>query len=203
VPRPVNPSLTQDLLLSAIELLDQRGDEHFSMRDLAARLDYTVTAVYRAYESRGHLLRSMQLHLFGELARALSIDPEHSTLESIHQIGHQFLSWAVEHPTRYRFMFHSTAPESLLDPADQQIARAGLHALESILATGAQAGDISTDDPAALATMLFASLHGLVSLFLAQRLDPTTVADPVLFYDRHSARWIESLLHTDDRGDAR
>ncbi len=69
MPRPPNPELPKMLLNTALRLLDERGNADFSMRELAQLNDYAVTAVYRCYESRAGLLRKMQIHLFGELAK--------------------------------------------------------------------------------------------------------------------------------------
>ena len=195
MPRNANPNLRSDLLVAAVKLLDARGAPDFSMRDLCAEVDYTVTAAYRVFRGRGHLLQAMQLELFKGLAEDLIAEPTGaSTTEHITDLGSRFLAWAVAHPARYRFMFHSTEPEALLDEADQAMARAPLHYLEALLRQGAERGELEVEDASSLAVMLFATLHGLVSLYLAQRLDDATVADPVAFYDRWSSTWISALL---------
>ena len=199
MPRNANPNLRPDLLDAAVKLLDARGAPDFSMRDLCAEVDYTVTAAYRVFRGRGHLLQAMQLELFKGLAEALIAEPsDASTPDHITDLGRRFLSWAVAHPARYRFMFHSTEPEALLDEGDQALARAPLSYLEALLQQGADRGELKVEDASSLAVMLFATLHGLVSLYLAQRLDDATVEDPVTFYDRWSSSWIRALL-SDDR----
>lgn len=194
MPRSANPNLRPDLLRAAVALLDQRGDADFSMRDLSAQVDYAVTAVYRTFRSRAHLLRALQMTLFEGLAVALFETPlTGDSVEQIVELGDRFMSWAVAHPGRYRFMFHSTEPEALLDEADQALARAPLRTLEGLLTQAAQAGALEVEDPAAAAVMLFATLHGLLSLHLAQRLDPDTVADPVEFYRRWVPTWLATM----------
>ena len=114
-------------------------------------------------------------------------------------MGRQFVSWAVKHPHRYRFMFQAMDAGALLHEQDQDSARAGLYLLESLVRSGHDAGEFEVADPRVVATMLFSSLHGLVSLFLANRLDDEIVPCARLFYDQHSVGWITKFLDTQPR----
>ena len=191
MPRPANPTLRRDLLVTAVRLLDARGAPTFSMKELCAEIDYSVTAAYRVFRGRADLLRALQLHLFEGLFTDLAAPPEACAIAETRALGRRFLVWAVNHPARYRFMFHSTA--ALLEPAEQALARAPLTHLETILAQGNAAGAISVADPGATALLLFASLHGLASLQLADRLDRDRVPDLVAFYDRWADTWLMVL----------
>lgn len=196
MPRPTNPDLRDDLLDAATALLDARGDVDFSMRDLCAEVGYSVTAAYRAFGSRAQLLQALQLKLFAALGEALMSPPAADLAVEIQALGSRFIGWAIAHPGRYHFMFHATAPEALLQPADQALARAPLRYLEQLLARGHSCGALRVEDPAAAAVMLFATLHGLVSLHLAARLDPVTVPDLQAFHERWSATWLVALAAT-------
>ena len=59
-------------------------------------------------------------------------------------------------------MFQVTDPDALLNEEDQEIARAGLKLLETLITEGIREGDFAPQDAAASATLLFASLHGLI-----------------------------------------
>jgi AcrR family transcriptional regulator len=196
VPRPANPTLRRDLLENAARLLDARGEPSFSMKELCAGIDYSVTAAYRVFRGRSHLLRALQLHLFEGLFADLAAAPQDCVIAETRALGRRFLCWAVSHPARYRFMFHSTEAEALLDPADQALARAPLAYLEAILARGQAEGVLSIEDPGATALLLFGSLHGLASLQLAERLDRERVPDLVAFYDRWADTWLAVLTPT-------
>ncbi len=194
MPRKPNKNLREDLLKKAIHFLDTRGNLRFSMRELASELNYSVTAVYRVFRSRSHLLQVMQLRLFSELPAALMDTNPGTVRQKIRNMGGGFIRWAVTHPARYHFMFHSTEPEALLNENEQKTARAGLFFLEALIREGIRKKEFEVEDPAATATMLFASLHGLISLHLAKRLDPSVAADPVAFFERNSAIWADLLL---------
>ena len=198
MPRSPNPRLRADLLSSAVRLLDARGGPSFSMKELCAEVDYSVTAAYRVFRSRADLLRALQLHLFTELFTDLAGGEVSSCARTeTRLLGRRFLVWAVDHPARYRFMFHNTEAEALLSASDQVLARAPLQYLESVLERGRSAGVFSVADPGSTALLLFASLHGLASLHLSERLDRSRVPDLIAFYDRWADHWLAVLTPPD------
>jgi AcrR family transcriptional regulator len=196
MPKLPNTQLREDLIESALMLLEETGLPSFSMRELAGRVDYSVTAVYRCFESRADLMKALQMELFSQLGHTLikEMNPGQSTRALIRTLGRDFLVWAVEHPAQYHFMFHTTEPDVLLDEPEQALARMPLEHLKILLEAGNARGDLAVDAPASLATMLFATLHGLVSLHLSRRLDRQQVPDPVEFYDQWASVWLDSLL---------
>lgn len=202
MPRPANPHLKRDLLVAATRLLDAAGEPTFTIKDLCAEVDYSVTAAYRAFRSRAHLLQALQLHLFEGLLAALVSEPAPTVVAEVRSVGRRFMAWADAHPARYRLMFQSIDAEVLLAPAEQELARAPLRYLEALLARGCATGALQNVDPRATAVMLFASLHGLISLHLAGRLDPSTVADPLSFYDQWADQWLATLSLAPDHGES-
>ena len=190
-----NPNLSTDLMSAAIEMLDQRGATDFSMKDLAAKVGYAVTAVYRCYKSKTHLLQAMQLRLFVELPLQFeAVSKETTDTKRIKALGAAFIKWSLLHPARYRFMFNSIEAAAILSDEDQETARSGLRVLEALIRNGTESGEFAVEDPGAAATILFATLHGLVSLHIAQRLDHEQIEDLSSFYENHVTTWFGRLL---------
>lgn len=177
-------------------MLDERGDVTFSMRELAGRIGYAVTAVYRCYETRGHLLRVLTVHLFEMLGERLTEDDLGGTVqEQISRIGERFLEWAVTYPGRYRLMFEYTEPEAELNEEESAVARSGLRFLEGLIQAAQDRSEISAIiDASVLAPMLFANLHGLASLHNGGRLEGQAGEDIVVFYQEVGAGFIASLI---------
>ena len=186
MPRPPNPELPGLLLDAAVALVDERGDVDFSMRELAARIGYSVTAVYRCFETRGHLLRVVALRLFDDMVLRLSQPEAESMSTNLVRVGEGFLTWAVENPGRYRLMFQHSEPDARLTEEEQEVARAGLRYMGSVLA---RAG---VDNPNEMATVVFSLLHGLASLSIAGRLEPKA-EEIVPFYYAHVAPLIAEI----------
>jgi AcrR family transcriptional regulator len=190
MPRPVNPTLKSDLIDAAIVLLETSGPS-FSMRDLSASIGYSTTAVYRCFSDRADLLRAMQIRLFEGLAAEL-MPPfdEGEVVPQIVALGAAFVQWGVRHPVRYEFMFHNPQPEALLSETERVLVMGPLWALEALIERAVQVGELSLVSPKTVALMMFSSVHGLVSLHLAQRLDGHTEAELGQLYNE----WVQVML---------
>jgi len=177
-------------------MLDQRGDVTFSMRELAGRIGYAVTAVYRCYETRGHLLRVLTVKLYELLEEELT-DPGlgETVQQQVRTLGERFLHWAVTYPGRYRLMFLHKEPEADLTDDEQEVARSGMYFLATLIAEGLERQEIHTAvAPEVLASLVFASLHGLASLHASGRLEGKAAEDIVGFYSENSNAWLGALL---------
>ena len=193
MPKAKNPNLADELMNAAMTYIDTHGRADFSMKTLASQIGYAVTAVYRCFENRAQLLQQIQMNYFMEFSEHfIGIHDVGDEVIQVHEMGIRFVSWASENPHRYRFMFQDT--DALLSEEDQYLARSALTLLASIIESGKAAGRFDVQSPSATATMLFASLHGLVSLYLAERLDNEIVPSLAEFYETHSLRWIDALL---------
>ena len=111
----------------------------------------------------------------------------------MHEIGRRYLSWALEHRARYLFMFHTAETYALLSEDERAMARTGFHAFESMIASEAVERGISSTGTA---IYIFATLHGLASLALTQRLKDTEGEALMDFYAKHQAPYLDCLLYT-------
>lgn len=203
MPRPPNPDLPRQLLDAAAALLDERGDTRFSMRELASRVGYAVTAVYRCFESRSDLLRALQLRLFEELSAELgALAASGDTRERLERIAQRYIAWALAHPARYELMFHSTEPEGSLSQAERELARLGYRAFELMLARGIRRGEVRSGDPSVLAAWLLSVLHGLASLAVTGRLEGTGAEDVEAFLAQHLRPLLTAILAAPSPPDA-
>tara|TARA_R110002096_G_scaffold436100_1_gene667643 strand:- start:3537 stop:4139 length:603 start_codon:yes stop_codon:yes gene_type:complete len=195
MPRPRNPELPTLLLAAAEELLVKKGGPHFSLRELSARVGYTLTAVYRCFENRAALLRQLNLRLFSEFNSYCVPPLDSGPLEATRMAGRRFVQWAVEHPTQYLFMFSEYGSDSLLtSPEEKATARIGLVGITTLLRMSKQIGQIDIEDPEATAIELLCYLHGLASLALSGRLEGTPGNDALEFLEANSTRMINRLL---------
>ena len=194
MPRPINPRLRDDLLDAAILLLERQGPS-FSVRDLSAEIDYSATAVYRCFASRGDLLKAVQVRLFVELVTELMPPSpcDEAVSAQILDLGRRFVVWGVDHPVRYTFMFQNADPDALLDEHERNIARAPLLALEALVILGMDQGVLASGSAKTVALMFFASVHGLISLHHAQRLEGFMPESPQEVYEAWATLWIAQI----------
>lgn len=161
---------------AARELLEENGNSELSLRAVARRAGVSATAPYRHFADREALVSAVAAEGYRELATDLgTAQPSPSAPEDLIDIGVAYVRFALDHPALFRVMFAEpcdpTSPERV---AATQAINAYLH---HIVATV-----LPATDTAAMATTLWALVHGLAFLHLDGKLDassPETVAATV------------------------
>jgi AcrR family transcriptional regulator len=153
--------------------LVERGIERVSMHSIAQALGWSATALYRYYESKDALIAA---------TRTAALDQLSETLEAVmasggdiwqrsREIGNAYVDLAVNSPDTYRLLFASKQPDVSLYP---ELALAVARSQRNFTAYAeemVEEGGLDIE-PALLAHMFWAQLHGLISLQMIGRLRP-------------------------------
>lgn len=152
------------ILDAAQELFAREGYEQVTMRRLADAIEYSPTAIYYHFEDKDDVVHSLCQELFGKLFAAVSQrDAPDDPVEQIRQLGRAYGAFGLRHPNHYRFMFMTPKPASHKpEPGDGGYRAFGL--LRQAVERAIEAGRFAPGDPHAIATVLWASLHGAVAL---------------------------------------
>ena len=170
---------------AASRLFVRHGYDAVTMRAIAGEMGRSHTAVYRYFASKEEIFRRVRASAFrrfgGFLARASrsETDPE----ARLRKLLRAYVEFALRDPDAYRLMFEldqapkDEAPElaAAMDWAFSLAREAARAAVEA----GVASGDVET-----LAHVLWASMHGIVSLHLANH----------LIFDRRLDDLVEPLI---------
>lgn len=159
------------ILDQARELFVAQGAAAVTMRGVAARVGVTPMALYRYFASREELLAALvaQGHatFLRYLNRALHEDTPRDRLDAA---GEQYLRFALEHPQSYAVMFmERDVPVGRAAEAGEGVAT--FRFLVDRIRDCAAAGVLQVADAEDAALVVWAHVHGLVSLFLAGKLE--------------------------------
>jgi AcrR family transcriptional regulator len=173
-PRPARQRRrTQPLperLVEAVEkLLQEDGLAGLSLREVARRAGVTHGAPLRHYPSFATLLAEVAARGFRSLAEAVeaaaaAVPVGAGAPVRLAAAARAYLACAIEHPERFALMFR---PE-LLDVRQESFARDATAAFEGLVRhvrAAQDAGFRADADARALAGSLWASIHGLASLW--------------------------------------
>ncbi len=164
-------NLKEELLQTALEMIDTDGLDSITLRDLTQRLGTSRTAVYRHFASKEALILGViekgyeHLNL---LFTPIFEDRTHSVAERFGAMGRAYLDFAIEHPNLYRLLFgemYRKEREEICDYKDETQAT-GLYALIGLLSEAQEEGIIAQVNPLIQAAMVWASIHGLASLLI-------------------------------------
>ncbi len=166
------------ILDAARDLFATEGYANVTMRKIAEAIEYSPTAIYGHFEDKDDLVQALCHEDFARLlavfdSQEILPDP----LDRIRMLGHGYALFARQNPNHYRFMFMTPAkfehPHELSDPGQQSFQRL-LAAVEDAKSRGL----LRPVDPMVVSQVLWASLHGAVSLLVTYKPEQFPVAPP-------------------------
>jgi len=155
----------------------QNGYDATTMRAIAHRIEYTPTAIYHHFRNKEALLTELCGQDFRALAGAFRrIGRVADPVERIDRIGEAYIDFALKNPMHYRFLFmtprpplHDESMEAIRgDPTEDAYAFL-LQTCTEALASERIRPEFT--DPHELAQVLWAGVHGIVSLHIAKAQD--------------------------------
>lgn len=169
-PRRPEPPLAERLVDAVDALLEKQGLAGLSLREVARRAGVTHGAPLRHYPSFAALLAEVAARGFRALDEAVrkaadSAAPGARATAQLAAAARAYVHCAMAQPGRFALMFR---PE-LLEPSHEPCARDARAAFESLvrLVRAAQDAGYRPDAPTRrLAGSLWASLHGLATLWV-------------------------------------
>ncbi|MEM7138904.1 MAG: TetR/AcrR family transcriptional regulator [Myxococcota bacterium] len=156
---------------AATALFAERGYRGVTLRSLAAALGVSPMTPYRYFENKEELFALVRTEAFRRFADAqgAAMQGAAGPEEALRAGGMAYVQFALNEPAAYHIMFElQQAPAGTYEALEREQKRAFSflrNAVERAVAAGLIHGD-----PLRQAHMLWAKVHGLVSLHLAGKL---------------------------------
>jgi AcrR family transcriptional regulator len=165
--RVPSPTTTRETLLeTALRLLDERGPGALRVRDLAQAVGKSTMGVYTHFGSKQGLLEELYLHGFSRLeGRLKAVASGGNGEQELLAFALAYREFALDNEALYGLMFERATPDFV--PSDDS-RMAGLTTFE-MLAERIAAWQPDLADPAPKAHLVWAAMHGLVSIELTHR----------------------------------
>lgn len=190
------------LLAAARNLYLEEGPAHFSLREVARRVGVSAAAVYRHFDGKEALVGAACTQGFlvfsSYLVRALEVS---TPLGRLLATGDQYRLFALENPLDYRFIFMN-APDSEATPkkvcpdppTDGRPQDSAFRFLVDRVQECIDARVLGRGEARELAVLIWAHVHGLVSLRLSGHLG-TWETDEAFgaFYQKSVSRLLTGL----------
>jgi AcrR family transcriptional regulator len=162
-----SPATTRESLLeAALRLLEERGPGALRIRDLSEAVGKSTMGVYTHFGSKQGLLEQLYLHGFSRLEDRLNAVPYagHGRQELL-AFALAYREFALDNEALYGLMFERATPDFM--PSDDS-RMAGLETFEMLVRRIAE-WQPNLADPAPHAHLVWAAMHGLVSIELTHR----------------------------------
>jgi AcrR family transcriptional regulator len=168
VPRPklYDDDLRGRLIARAATMIAENGLAHLALRQVAAAEGTSTTAIYSMFEDRAGLVREVgRTASLGFVAAQRSVPMTDDPLKDVFNLGRSYRAWALEHPALYLVLMTPDAPELRLEGPIPEAEGGG--AIREVIVRLVDAGIFPPVDPNMVLGIVWASVHGFVSLELA------------------------------------
>lgn len=156
---------------AAMGLFAKRGYRGVSLRSLGRELGVSPMTPYRYFENKDELFSLVRAEAFRRFADAQrdAVEGVDDPKSALRVLGQAYVAFALDEPDAYHIMFEPLqAPAGTYPDLEAAQARAFSY-LHGAVEALADAGDLE-GDPLRRAHVLWAQVHGLVSLHLAGKL---------------------------------
>ncbi|MBV9880793.1 MAG: TetR/AcrR family transcriptional regulator [Gemmatirosa sp.] len=169
--RDAERTSVRDAIFAAAEaLLLEHGYEGFSLRQVAERIGYTPTTIYRHFADRDALIFALTDAGFREFGARLHAAAAAAPAADrvLTALGDAYIQFGLDHPVYYRLMFLQRPDYLVATPPDSDEMRLDSFrvlrdAVDRALPPGVAE---AMGGPDALADVLWATVHGVVALAL-------------------------------------
>lgn len=176
-PKEYDAKLRERLIVGAADAVAAGGPGAISLRSLAAEAKTSTNAIYTLFGSRDGLIGALLGEAAGSFAAAQRAVPlTEDANNDFLLLGRAYREWALAHPSLYAVMFGEGSGarwqagqergEAGARPADE--AGSAMGPLLDHIRHGQSLNVIRAADPMVVATVVWASVHGFVSLEIAQ-----------------------------------
>jgi AcrR family transcriptional regulator len=187
VNKPARPSPLE----GALTLLRREGPGALTMRNVAAEIGVTATALYRHFDDKSDLMRAVVREVYGVFRQCITVPDRKDPLDALRDACGRFLRFARAHPDYYRLLFveaHGIGIDRY--PGDFHSGRSpAFRHLTDLVRRCIAAGLFRKGNPADIALTLYAQMHGLVMLHFAGRF-----ANDDMLFERFYVDSIDRLI---------
>jgi AcrR family transcriptional regulator len=184
-PRAADPDIRTALVETAARLLTEEGPSALTTRRLAREVGASTMAVYTHFGGMDELRAAISIEGFRRLGRRMKLvkhtaDPAADAVA----LGRAYRRNALANPDLYREMFGSHPENWIMDPADQAMTLNTFLTLVEAVQRSIDAKRLVSGDAWAVASQVWAGLHGIVMLELSGFLshaDAVRTSDEMMF----------------------
>lgn len=198
-PATYDSELRERLVQSAAAAIAEAGVETLSLRSVATAAGTSTNAVYTLIGSKQDLIDAVVAYAVSSFSEAQSsISWSDSPLDDLSELGRAYRLWALAEPALYQIMFGGRTKMAFATDFDS-LGR-GLGAITEGVERAYAAGYVTDlDNVNEVATILWSTVHGYVSLEIAQWDEIAPPDREQLFHDMQRVlihRWFEAPVPT-------
>ena len=174
IPKP-DVDLKRLILDKTRSMLIRQGYANLSMRKIAKEIGYSATSIYLHFENKDalfHTLIDEGMDMLYNRQEAIVKRHPDRVVERLRALSYSYIEFGLEWPEYYEIMFMQHPKLAERFPIESfRRARKNLILVKETLDEGVRKGYFDVQDTIAATNVIWATVHGAVSILLAKRLD--------------------------------
>ena len=165
-------AMRQRILDAALQLFRERGYDGVSIRNIAEAIEYSPGTIYLYFKDKSELFFALQFEAAAlKRDHLMPVAGIEDPWERLVEFGRRYIDFGMKHPDMYDLLFITRAPMEYIENQDCWQLGLATHAFftETVQACVDQRYFKSTDTET-IAYTLWCHAHGLVSLFVRERM---------------------------------
>jgi len=167
-------NLREAILKVSLQVIEKKGVQALSMRDLAKMTGVTHQAPYRHFKDKKDLLAALAQEGFEQLYACLEESQKTALtpMERLQNSATSYMTWSYAHPDHFRLIFSQHIPEYETSGSLQKVTDQLLGLILKLVEENQKAGNIRQGDTRPIARHLWATIHGATSLLVDRQFKP-------------------------------
>lgn len=158
------------LILDQTRLLAREaGWDAVTIRAVAQRTGLSAPSLYELFPSKADLLAAVAQDGFAELAQLLASSHGDTDLGPLHRSAARYWRFAHQDPTLYELMFQQRLELQFATGQTPDTLHDAFGALKRAVTDAARAAVVELADPETMTEAWWATMHGVISLALSDR----------------------------------
>ncbi|WP_405105315.1 TetR/AcrR family transcriptional regulator [Paenibacillus sp. FSL K6-1217] len=178
---------------AAAAILQEEGTEAVTVRRVSQRMGCSTKIIYSLFVNKEGLAQQLYLEGCKLLARRFEeVPPSADLRQHLLELGEAFWQFGQDNTSYYKLMFGGAFAEFKPDAESMQGTLTAIHRLLVLISTAQEQGQISDqEETGTLVSTIWASLHGVIHLYMGGFLGDTEAAHAVY---RHTLALLSQSL---------
>ncbi|WP_172252427.1 TetR/AcrR family transcriptional regulator [Saccharibacillus deserti] len=186
-------TLKFSMIEAAASILQESGAEAVTIRKVAEKMECPTKVIYNLFGSKEGLVKELFLEGCTLLAAEFQAVPEQPDLKRyLYGLGQAYWDFSQKYTSYYRVMFGGAFSEFKPEEESLQTMVTALEQVNRIVAEATERGLMNEEDPKLAVELIWASLHGVIDLYLGGHLPGAAGARAL--YDKSISGLIQTLF---------
>ncbi len=161
------------IISAALTMYIEEGYEKVSIRKIAEVIEYSPATIYLYFQNKDELMFFAQQEAFDQffefLAPVLTIE---KPMDQLFDLGKRYLEFGLRNPELYHLMFMLQSPMNVEEVQNKgwECGYETFHLLEVVIGNCKKHGYFQATDVHEITMENWAMVHGMISLYLTDRL---------------------------------